>query len=531
MPEVYQRRFVERQPNYRVPNGESLTDRFNRVKNFLEDVVSHHHGGNVVVVTHGGIIDDLFRNSRCIPPQQLTGLKKPYGSLSILVHGNGAVREEVWGGIDHLPQVVAESPSGGQLYLFPHQVAGSFPMLRGDLGELCKPAVQREWDTYKRVQKECPQVAKFVPVFTGEVVIDVKHIIEKNKSLHRPLQVMHMPNTPPSIGNDLENFSVPPASKRNRPENFLSSSSEQKRLKSSSLENCLDGMETVEDENKNGWTIDELWDRFINYRNKKVVEPSPGKYVYLIMDNLTHGLSRPHVMDLKMGTQQFGREESPEKVASKIAKVESTTSKTLGARIAGYQLYNEKTHKYVLKNKYWGRSLDDTSFYLALVEFVKDQSIGKVRRGVVKDILTQLDGLMAAIKSTCWKFYGCSVLIVYDGNVSLPPPQTQDDSSLLPDLHKKMDLLSCTEDMNDRLNSLIKSRSHSFDGKINNGNNSDYSVAVRLIDFAKTEWDTDGEYDTGLVFGIRNLCFLFRKMLFEASHPETFRRTLSCSIP
>ncbi len=159
-PEVFQKRYVERSPDYRVPDGESLNDRFKRVKCFLSDIEKRHIGEQVVVVTHGGVIDDMFRNLRSLPPQQLTGLKKPYGSLSVLVLSCGRWREELWGAVDHLPQVVAESPTGGQLYLFPNQVAGSLPMLCSDLGELCKPASQREIETYEVFQKECSSVAK-----------------------------------------------------------------------------------------------------------------------------------------------------------------------------------------------------------------------------------------------------------------------------------------------------------------------------------------------------------------------------------
>lgn len=165
-PEVYQKRFVERIPDFKVPDGESLNDRFERVKYFLSDIRRKHCGQHVVVVTHGGVIDDIFRNARSMPPQQLTGVEKPYGSLSVLVYSDGRWRVELWGAVDHLPQVVAESPTGGQLYIFPYQVAGSLPMLRSDLGELCKPASQHEIDVYEIFKKKSPAVAK-VSIWLG----------------------------------------------------------------------------------------------------------------------------------------------------------------------------------------------------------------------------------------------------------------------------------------------------------------------------------------------------------------------------
>ena len=103
---------------------------------------------------------------------------------------DGQLHEELWGGVDHLPQVVAESPTGGQLYLFPHQVAGSIPLLRGDLGELCKPASHRELEVYQKMQTECPAIAAFAPAYLGKVVIDVMHILSNQACLRGPLQVM-----------------------------------------------------------------------------------------------------------------------------------------------------------------------------------------------------------------------------------------------------------------------------------------------------------------------------------------------------
>ena len=136
MPEIYQKRFVDRDPYFKVPLGESLKERYDRVASLLKFVVDGHPDEQVILVTHGGIIDDMYRHACRTPLPQLTGLLKPYGCVSVLLHSNDKWRDEQWAGVDHLPQVVAESPSGGQLYLFPHQVAGSFPMLRA-IGESC----------------------------------------------------------------------------------------------------------------------------------------------------------------------------------------------------------------------------------------------------------------------------------------------------------------------------------------------------------------------------------------------------------
>lgn len=86
--EIYTKRFVNRDPKFKVPQGESLQDRYNRVEEFLNQRVadaakesSSQKIKQVIVVTHGGVIDDMFRITCGLEPIQRTNLKKPFGCL------------------------------------------------------------------------------------------------------------------------------------------------------------------------------------------------------------------------------------------------------------------------------------------------------------------------------------------------------------------------------------------------------------------------------------------------------------------
>lgn len=107
LPEVYRKRFVQRIPDYKVPQGESLNDRYERVASFLEDMIAKHEGGEIVVVTHGGVIDDVFRMVRSLTPDKMVGLIKPYGSISVLCYSSDTNlwEEEECAAASHLPQV------------------------------------------------------------------------------------------------------------------------------------------------------------------------------------------------------------------------------------------------------------------------------------------------------------------------------------------------------------------------------------------------------------------------------------------
>ncbi|RHY08691.1 hypothetical protein DYB37_007701 [Aphanomyces astaci] len=72
---------------------------------------------------------------------------------------------------------------------------------------------------------------------------------------------------------------------------------------------------------------------------------------YLVLGDLTQGYMRPCVLDIKMGTRQHGADASPAKARSHSVKCAKTTSATLGFRLCGMQI--ERTTGI----RFWGASL------------------------------------------------------------------------------------------------------------------------------------------------------------------------------
>ncbi len=59
-PLVYER-FKSGDVDYKIPEGESIRQRFTRSVECLNEIASNHEGETIIVVTHGGVVDGYFR--------------------------------------------------------------------------------------------------------------------------------------------------------------------------------------------------------------------------------------------------------------------------------------------------------------------------------------------------------------------------------------------------------------------------------------------------------------------------------------
>ncbi len=100
-------RFVSGDPDYVIPGGESVRQRYERTVRSAARIASVNAGKKIIMVMHGGNLDSLFRHTLGIPLERPRNFSLLNASINTFEVEDETWKLIAWGDVSHLREIGA----------------------------------------------------------------------------------------------------------------------------------------------------------------------------------------------------------------------------------------------------------------------------------------------------------------------------------------------------------------------------------------------------------------------------------------
>ncbi|PVI03561.1 inositol hexaphosphate kinase 3 [Periconia macrospinosa] len=229
--------------------------------------------------------------------------------------------------------------------------------------------------------------------------------------------------------------------------------------------------------------------------------------LHIVLENITYGFKQPNVLDLKLGKQLWDEKAKPEKRARLDEVANSTTSGSLGFRIAGMRTWKGESvpevpsdlkdyvessgeNGYWVYNKMYGRKFSIQDIKEGFEAYVLPQGKSHKQLARAQEILAfflgEVKDIISVFEKKESRMYSASILLVYEGDVD-EYAKTK----------KTLRSLSAQDE----------------EGDDDEEEDLPKLAAVKLIDFAHATWRKGEGNDENALRGMRSTATILKELL------------------